>query len=153
MIRNAENRYLLSKDKHPKTNSGQSLQGICLKYSLKLCEKLLKEKGYFDVSQEQQRTKAIQKNNMRERKVINGERISQRHQLQNNSSFQRLQNNLSGRQLQVFMNYSGEILACCDFVSDCLISEQLSETEHTGWFWLSVQLMIFSQLVCFVPLV
>ena len=47
MIRNGENRELLNSDKVPKTNSGQSLQEICEKYSLNVCSELLRNGGYI----------------------------------------------------------------------------------------------------------
>ena len=46
-----------------------------------------------------------------------------------------------------------EIIATIDFCSDIFILKDLIKTWHTGWVWLTLLQMVFSLLVCQVPLI
>ena len=46
-----------------------------------------------------------------------------------------------------------ETIASADFCSDLVLLKNLLLTEHTAWCWLTMLQMVFSLLVCVVPLV
>ena len=46
-----------------------------------------------------------------------------------------------------------ETIASTDFISDLVLLTNLLLTEHTAWCWLTLLQMVFSLLVCQVPLI
>ena len=46
-----------------------------------------------------------------------------------------------------------ETIASTDFISDLVLLKNLLFTEHTAWCWLTMLQMVFSLLVCQVPLI
>ena len=46
-----------------------------------------------------------------------------------------------------------ETIASTDFISDLVLLKDLLLTEHTAWCWLMLLQMVFSLLICEVPLV
>ena len=46
-----------------------------------------------------------------------------------------------------------ETIASTDFISDLVLLKNLLLTEHTAWCWLTMLQMVFSLLVCQVPLI
>lgn len=46
-----------------------------------------------------------------------------------------------------------EVIATIDFGSDIYLLKDLLYTSHTGWVWCTLLQMVFSLLVCQVPLI
>ena len=46
-----------------------------------------------------------------------------------------------------------ETIASTDFISDLVLLKNLLLTEHTAWCWLTLLQMVFSLLICEVPLI